>query len=151
MPDSVRVNISGLREVEKTLDTLAPRSARNINRNVVTDVAREARDEAKNNAPRRDRRGGTLRKAIKARRRRGEPDVAQAAVYVTTGNSVKHDAWYWHFLEWGTRNGIKAHEFMTRSVTAIKRRLDSILQESFVRRFEKEMQRLARRQAKGKR
>ena len=128
------------------LENLAPRSMTNIMRNTVTDISRETRDEARSRVRQRT---GTLRKAIKAKRRRGEPDVAAAGVYITKGSGEKHDAWYWHFIEWGTQK-MSAMPFLTPAIEAIRGGIDELLGRYFLLRFNREIERLARRRAKGK-
>ena len=144
--DGIEIDISGLEEVERTLSRLAPNSARNILRNTTTDIARELRDEARSNAPVDE---GTLRKAIKSRRRRGDTDEAAAALYITQGKSEKYDAWYWTFVEWGTVKKQSQH-FLLPAMMTIMAAMDELLGRYFIRRYDKEIERLARKKAKGK-
>lgn len=102
----MKAKLEGVKELEKFLEKLAPRAAENVMRNSVTDLARDGRKEMRKRAPRDE---GTLRKAIQAKRRRGKRGEARAVVYVTHGKGVKFDAYYWHFIEYGT-SGYSAGE-----------------------------------------
>jgi len=93
------ITLKGFDDVKKTLETLAPRHASNIARTAVHGVASEIASESKKNAPKDQ---GVLRRAIKSKRRRSPSYNPTSDVIVTKGNGAKDDAWYWHFLEFGT-------------------------------------------------
>lgn len=137
----IGVELVGLEELERTLGDVAPRVAYNIMRNTVVDMARDVRDEMKRRVPKDT---GTLRKAIKAYRPRARPPIVEAHVYITHGKNVKYDAYYWHFLEWGTVKE-PAQPFLTPSVEAFRQRQPRIMREKFGKQYEKAMQRLAKK------
>jgi hypothetical protein len=61
---------------------------------------------------------------------RGRSDargLVEVNLKVEKGRSAKHDAWYWHMIEWGTVRGIRAHYFMTQAF--------AISRANFVERF----------------
>lgn len=93
------LTVDGIPEVRKVLREVGPRAATNIARRVVVGIAAEVRDRMRARAPKRTR---TLQRAIRHRRRRGKPGFADAAVFITHGPGAKHDAFYWHFVEFGT-------------------------------------------------
>ncbi|WP_425401258.1 HK97-gp10 family putative phage morphogenesis protein [Algiphilus sp.] len=102
----MKVQLQGVKGLERYLEQLAPRAAERVMRNGVTDLARDGRDEMRRRAAKDE---GILRKAINAKRRRGKRGEARAVVYVTHGKGVKFDAYYWHFIEYGT-SGYSAGE-----------------------------------------
>ena len=145
MADSVSIKINGLDEVKNLLSNLAPKSAQNILRNTVYDIAAEVRDEAKDRVP---VDSGNLRSAIKAERRRGTRGSIEASVNVTSGEAAKRDGWYWRFVEFGTR--LKgARPFLLPASESVAARLDDLLSQLFVARYDREMARLAKKKARG--
>lgn len=89
----------GMDEIQKTLEQLIPREANNLSRNFVFGLAQEAAKLAKQNVPVNT---GNLKKAIKARRRRGKPGQPVADVIASQGKQAKNDGFYWRFVEHGT-------------------------------------------------
>lgn len=142
----IRMELVGVEELERALGDVAPRVAFNIMRNTVTDMARDVRDEMKRRAPKDE---GTLRKAIKAYRPRPRPPLVHADVYITHGKNVKYDAYYFHIIEWGSVNH-SAQPFIKPSVEAFRQRQPRIMREKFGKQYEKTMQRLAKKKARGK-
>ena len=157
----IRLQASGLEELTDMLKNVAPRSANNIMRNAVTDLARDVRDEMKAKAPKDT---GTLQKAIKAKRNRGKKDVLEASVIITHGKGAKYDAFYWHFIEFGTAAyqvgdvrasgqgrakmnlaAQPARPFITPATESIRPQVPRLMREHFGERYEKEMTRLARK------
>lgn len=133
------LKIEGLEEVQEVLGELAPRTANNLGRAFIHGIASEIAKEAKKRAPKDE---GTLRKAIKAKRRRAKPFKPVSDVIVTTGRKEKNNAFYWHFIEYGTQQhserpffrpaldeisanigGIAERQFEKKLYAAIKRAL----------------------------
>ena len=48
---------------------------------------------------------------------------------VEHGKDAKNDAWYWHFIEYGTVNGIAAKPFMQPAIDEIKPVIPAIYKE----------------------
>jgi HK97 gp10 family phage protein len=94
-------DIKGMPEIDLMFAQIGPRIADRIMQAGVKDVAVEGRDDAKSRAPIRTR---TLVKAIKAKSERAKPGLFVATVYVEKGPKATNDAWYWHFVEFGTVN-----------------------------------------------
>lgn len=94
-----KVEVIGLEEIKKVLTELAPKHARNLSKSFVHGLASETSKEAKKRVPTKT---GTLKKAIKAKRRRSTPDKPISDVIVEQGNSAKNDGFYWFFVEYGT-------------------------------------------------
>ena len=142
------IRIEGLDEMQQTLNEVVPNVAFNLMRAVTLGVAQEVAKRARERAP---RDFGTLRKAIKAKRgnprhNKGKP---YADVVVEHGKNVKNDAFYWRFLEHGTKPhgdhpGIQETRFMSRSIDSVRPEIPAILEEQFRKKF----QALLKRQAK---
>lgn len=92
------VKLTGMSEIERKLATM-PKKAKGILRSSTNDLAADMRKVARSMAP---KRSGTLRRAIKTKRRRGRRDEIRVSLYVEHGSGAKNDAWWWHFVEFGT-------------------------------------------------
>jgi HK97 gp10 family phage protein len=92
------VKIDGIKDVNKIFAELIPKHARNLSRAYVHGLASDMAKEAKKRVPIKT---GTLKKAIKAKRRRGKPDKPVSDVIVTQGKEEKNDGFYWFFVENG--------------------------------------------------
>lgn len=139
------LSIDGIEEVQNYIDGQLKKDARNLNRATVHAIAGVVRDEAKQNAPKDT---GTLRKAIKAIRRKPKnPDKPFSDVNVTHGNDARHDAFYWRFLEYGTSTGVQEHGFFRKAVADIKPRIPGLFKDLFFKRLEAKIKRDARREA----
>lgn len=136
------LEITGIKEFRKMASTLAPRQARNLARSTVHGVAGEIRKDMRKRAPRDE---GTLRKAIKAVRRRMQGNTAISDVRIEHGGGVKNDAWYWHFLEFGTQRQ-SAQPFIQPTVSEMEPRLPAIWADQFGKKLEKALAREAKRQ-----
>ncbi len=134
--------ITGIEEFRKMAGTLAPRQARNLARSTVHGVAGEIRKQMKKKAPKDD---GTLRKAIKAKRRKMQGNTAISDVRIEHGNGVKNDAWYWHFSEFGTTHH-SAQPYIRPTVSEVEPQLPQIFQREFAKKLEKALAREAKRQ-----
>lgn len=96
------IRVDGLEEVEDMLARVTVREGRRANANAVHAMARRITVLARQRAPRGP--SGTLRKAIVTKRGRPDnPDRPFSDVKVTHGRGAKRDAWYWRFIEYGTR------------------------------------------------
>lgn len=137
--------ITGVDDVQKTLDSLIPKHARNLMRATIHEIASQIAKDAKQNAPQSPG-GGTLKKAIKARRRKSPPDKPVSEVYVTTGKGVKNDAFYWRFVEYGTSGDRASPEqpFIRPSADKARSNFKSVM----TREFGKKLEALAKKDAK---
>lgn len=136
------IKLDGLQEVYKMFDDIAPRDARNLNRAAVHGLAGVVRDEARQNAPRDE---GVLKKAIKSVRRRPKnPDFPFSDVMVTHGRSVKNDAFYWRFVEYGTVDQ-PARPFLQPAVDNLRGQVSAIYTEQFMKKYARLLKRKAKR------
>jgi len=134
--------ITGIEKFRKMTKDLAPRQARNLARATVQGVATEVAKQMRKKAPKDD---GTLRKAIKARRRKMQGDVAMSDVRIEHGKGSKNDAWYWHFIEFGTQKN-SAQPFIQPTVAAVEPQLPGIFAREFGKKLEKALAREAKKQ-----
>jgi len=141
------VEISGLKEFKKMADKIAPRRARALARSAVHAVAGEVRNEMRRRAPKDE---GTLRKAIHSKRRRGSPVEAVSDVRISHGRGAKHDAWYWHMIEFGTTKA-PAQPFIRPAVDKLQGQVPQMFRDHFGKRLEKELDKEAKKQGAGKR
>jgi len=97
---STFVRVDGIEALQNTFNNVAPRVARNLMRATVQQIASNIAKDAKINAP---VLSGNLKKAIKAKRKKSEPNTPTSVVYIEQGKDSKNDAFYWRFVEFGTR------------------------------------------------
>jgi HK97 gp10 family phage protein len=153
--------ISGVEEIQKILEEVAPRHAKNLMRTTIHGVAGEIKKISKSKAPK--GRTGNLRKAIKTKRNRAAFGKLSSSVYITTGKSAKNDAFYWRFVEYGTGGGSGSHggkkrnrksyssrsssakPFIAPAVKAIKSNLNNIIKRQFGQKLEKAVKREMRK------
>ena len=140
------ISIDGLDELSKVLDQMAPKAARNLMRSTIHGVASEIAKDAKRKAPKGD--SGTLRKAIKAKRRRPKhPDKPFSDVIVTTGRSARHDAFYWRFIEYGTTD-LPERPFFRPAIDGMRPQVPKIFEQQFGKKLEQMLKRAAKKAAK---
>lgn len=133
--------ITGIDDIKKILGDIAPKHANNLNRSTIHAVAGRAAKLSKSEAPKDE---GVLRKAIKTKRRKAKPDKAQSDVVVTRGGSAKANAWYWRFVQYGTREK-GANPFFTRALKLLNSDIDKIVIEEFGKKLIKLMEKEAKK------
>lgn len=139
------IKIDGLQGLEDVLGNIAPREARNLNRSTIHGMAGIVRDAGKKNAPKDE---GTLKKAIKAKRRRPKnPDAPYSDVIVERGRSAKHDAFYWKFVYFGTEHS-SANPFFQPGIDHLRSNVSAIYRDQFMKKLAKLLERKARQNRK---
>ena len=136
------IEIKGIKDVQRLLRTIAPNKARNLTRSTVHAVASELAKEARTLAPRDT---GKLRKGIKAKRRRGRPDVFESHVVIQQKQD-ENSIFYWRFVEYGTGGTTPQPE--RPFVRPAFKRVESNVQEIFVRLFGKKLEQSLAREAR---
>lgn len=91
-------SVIGIDELIEIMDELAPKYAANLARATMHGIAGRIAKEAKKRVPIDE---GTLKKGIKAKRRRSPPERPVSDVVVESGKGKK-SAFYWRFVEYGT-------------------------------------------------
>ena len=138
------IEILGLKEIERTLESAMPKHARRIGRRAITRLGREVRDDARQRAPV----GATrnLVRSIKSRRKGGRRDREEAAVYVDRSGGRSGKGYHWHLLEFGTRK-MSAQPFIQPTIVAWRPKAPDEYARLWWPEFEKEMEREGQRQA----
>ena len=134
------VELIGMDQIREVLDELVPKEANKLSRSFVHGLAQEAAKDIKRTAPKRT---GNLRKAVKAKRRRGKPGSPQADVIVTQGKGAKNDGFYWRFVEFGTGgdNPQSAQPFVRPAKDRIEANIKQIAAKVFVDKLKKQIAR----------
>lgn len=141
------VEVTGVTDLLNILEKAGPRHSRNLMRATIQGIAVDIAKDAKKGAP---KDSGDLRKAIKAKRRKSPPTAPVSEVRVEHGSSAKVDAFYWRFVEYGTRGktGHAAHPFIKPAAEAAKADFTKTLTEQFGKKLEAALKREAKRNAK---
>ena len=129
------VHIEGLKELDRALQQLPERLARNGLRASVYAGAKVVRDEAKFRAPKAAKSlgpnqppSGTLKRSVIMKQIRELSGQDRQTFFVTVRHGKKYrkqgkkgnhsqDAWYWRFIEFGTRK-MAAHPFLRPALEA---------------------------------
>lgn len=136
--------ITGTEDVNKILTQIAPRHARNLMRATIHGVASTIAKDAKANAPEDT---GALKKSIKAKRKKSPPDAPVSEVFVEHGGKAKYDAFYWRFVEYGTRSKAE-HPFIRPAAGKARANYKQVLTAEFGKKLEAALKREAKKRAK---
>jgi HK97 gp10 family phage protein len=128
----IETTLTGADDVRRILDQIGPREAKNIMRATVGDMAAGIRKDARQEAPVDD---GDLKRSIKVKRRRVVMGRVRADVV------VERKAFYWRFVEYGTREQSE-NAFFTRALEKFRGQAMDRFLGSFVKKFEARLARL---------
>lgn len=131
------ITVTGIEDVRKILEGIAPNHSRNLMRATIHGMAQECAKIAKAHAPK-DK--GTLKRAIIAKRKRGKPNYPISEVIVRQGGLPKFNAFYWRFVEFGTK-GRSEHPFIRPARVWLKTNHKNILEKQFATKLEKALTR----------
>ena len=122
-------SIHGLEDIDKVLNELAPKHARNLSRALMQSLASDIAKGAKKLVPTST---GNLKKAIKAKRKRSKPDKPISDVIVQSGKQAKNDGFYWRFVEYGTGGDHPSPEqpFLRPSLDRVKAEMPAIIEQN---------------------
>jgi HK97 gp10 family phage protein len=139
--------IEGVEDIQKILDEIAPKHARNLMRTTIHGVASEITKLAKKKVPKKT---GNLKKAIKTKRKKSHPDKPVSQVYITTGRSAKYDGFYWRFVEYrtGGKTAQKARPFIRPASDYVRANFNKILKNQFGKKLERKLASEAKKGAK---
>lgn len=135
------LSIEGLPELMHNLGVVLPTEARNLARSTVHSVAGVFRDEMRRAAPTET---GTLRKAIVSYRNKMEVSRVSSDVIITNGANAKYNAWYWHFVEWGTATRTE-HPFVVPTVERLQPKIEEIFRNELKGKLERSVARKAKK------
>ena len=142
------MQISGIDDVKNILEEMAPKKALNLitatTRGIATEVKKEAKQTAKASF---NKRSGNLLKSLSVKKRRSDKYKPTFNVTFESGKSKKHDGFYWHFLEHGTKDGIRATHFMRKARLNVEISLDLIITQQFTKKLESSIKRELKKQA----
>jgi HK97 gp10 family phage protein len=135
------ITVEGIDELLHLLGDVTPKQARNIARSTVHAIAGVVRNQVRRHAPVDT---GKLKKSIVTIRRRGTPSTVQSDVVIMHGKGQKFDAFYWHFVEFGTVD-LPAQPFITPAVEEIGPQIPDMYRELFGQKLEKSLARKAKK------
>ncbi len=154
--------IEGLAELGKTLRELPERVARNGLRVSVYAGAKVVRDEARARAPKAEQPlgpnqppPGTLKRSVIMKHIPELSSLTRQTFFVTVRHGKKYrkqgkkgnlsqDAWYWHFVEFGTRK-MRARPFLRPALEARRREAGQAMKDRLSERIEMEASKLSRK------
>ncbi len=137
------VVIEGLDELKDTLLDLLPREAKALLQAATLKIAEKVRDNMKARAPvlrdphSRRRIPGTLRNAIVAAPAK-RTKMPAADVRIMQGKGQPYDAYYWKFLEFGTRK-MPAQPFAVPSVEAERSTVQAVFRREVGEKLEQKL------------
>lgn len=132
----MKVTVTGIADVNRILETIAPREAKNLMRAVVYDIAKQLSDDGQKNSPDDT---GLLDRSIKPKRERGTRNRIEASV------TVGPRAYYWRFLEYGDGPDGVEHAMFLKALQAMRPNMDSVYMETFARKLEARLARERKR------
>lgn len=136
------MEITGTKELLNVLEKVGPRNARNLMRSTVHAVAGEIAKKARSNAPKGVT--GNLKKSIKTKRKKSHPSAPVSEVII---KGKKVDAFYWRFVEKGTKHS-KSHPFIRPAVDDVNAEFTALMIKHFGKKLEQAMKREAKRARK---
>lgn len=132
----MKMTIHGVSDVERLLGQIAPRQAQNIMRATIHDMAKEVRDDAREDMPEDE---GVMVKETKHKRERALPGRVRSTV------RVGRQAFYWRFLEYGDGPDGVAYDFFYNAIQRMRAKIHAQFLMSFGRKFEAAAKRAAKR------
>lgn len=141
------VQVVGLEDVQKVLNQIAPKHARNLSRALIHGLASETAKEAKKRVPTDTK---TLRKAIKAKRRRGKPNQPVSDVIIDKARGAGGDVFYWNMVEYGTGGKTPQAErpFLRPARDLTEVRMPQMIEEQFKKKLVSAINRAKKKAAK---
>ena len=138
MADGVTVRVTGMKELAAKLQSFGPKLARNGLRAAVSAGAEVIRKDVQARAPVDE---GTLRRAVYKKQIREESNNTKQTFYVGVRSGKKYqkkkqDAWYWRFLEFGTKY-IAARPFVRPAFESKKNEAVERMKEKLAERIKK--------------
>lgn len=141
----MKMEIVGLEDIRTILEDVAPKRATNLITNTMRGVATEIKKEIKGNTPRNT---GNLAKSLKVKKSRSDKFKPIFKVIFESGNSAKHDGFYWRFVEHGQGFGGRATNFVRRSRLKVESNLDFYIRSQFAKKLESAIKREKKRRSK---
>lgn len=143
---SDNIEVLGLDDVRKVLRELAPNHAYNLGRSTVHGIAQEIAKEAKKTLP--EREGKTLKKGTRALRRKPRKGEFISDVVVTRGKDARYNAFYWRYLEHGTKSGLPEGAYFRKAKEKVQSNLPMLLNNVFRKKLAGAIKRELRKREK---
>jgi HK97 gp10 family phage protein len=134
----LRVSITGVAEINAVLTQLTDKHAERIIRNTNYAICGEVRDRVRQKIPVGKTR--VLRKSVSIKSIKGRSLAAQ--LYFKPGG------FYWRFLEHGTKNLMSPKKFLQESIDEVSAQLPQIINQSFTKVLQKQIDAELKRQAR---
>jgi HK97 gp10 family phage protein len=146
---SINIDVEGIEEIQKVLREIPEKDAKNLVRATVRGIASEVNKEAKKRVPVDT---GNLKKSLKVKAVRSPPFKPVFDVRAESGKSVKHDGFYWRFIEHGTGGDSPSPEqpFIRPAVDLVFSKMNTLLHEMFIKKLRAAVARRKKQQAKKK-
>lgn len=141
----MNIEISGINDVKKILEDIAPNRAANLITATMRGVATEIKKEIHGNTPKNT---GNLKKSLKVKKSRSDKFKPIFKVVFESGKSARYDGFYWRFVEHGQGFGNSATNFVRRSRLKIESNLDFYIRSQFSKKLESAIKREQKRRSK---
>lgn len=132
----MKMEVTGVEDVNRILSEIAPREAVNIMRSTIHGVAGEIRNDAKKEM---SEGTGDMKKATKAKRERIVNGLVSSTV------RVSFEAFYWRFREYGQGPDGEADSMFMKAVAKFRAGMDAHFIRHFGKKFEAALARARRR------
>lgn len=138
------VKVEGIEDLKDMFTKVAPKEARNLMRQTVqkiaSNIAKDARSKVKVKT-------GNLKSSIKASRKKSHPDRPISVVKAAAGKKAKVDAYYWKFVEYGTKHSAP-QPFIGPAKKKAEANIKTMLTNEFGKKLEKHLAKKAKKLVK---
>ena len=132
------IRITGIADVNRVLQEIAPREAINLLRTTTLDLAKGISKDAKAKAPR-DK--GDVSAGIKHKRALGDKNTVKSEVLANTNDT----SFYWRFLEYGQGPDGVEHAFFLGALMQAQAEMEQRYLKSFTTKLTGRLARLAKK------
>ena len=124
----MKIEITGIAQINEILSVIAPREANNLLRATVYDMAKQVGQTAVTYTPDDPHTGkGDLKSSIKPVREKGTRTSTEASVRVT---NIRRN-FFWRFLEYGDGPDHVEHAMFGKALEAVRPQIDQMYMRSF--------------------
>ena len=129
------MEVSGIDDIKRLLDDVAPKKTNNILKATIRGVASVGVKKIKEKLlP--HKKTGNLAKSLKIKVKRAPIDEPEFDIIFESGKNKKNDGFYWRFLENGTKSAPKELLFVRKTKVELDAEMEQLLKEQFVKKFE---------------
>ena len=131
----ISLKVEGIEDLQAILREIPERDAKNLVKATVRGIATEVNKEAKKRVPT----GGTgnLKRSLKVKAVRSPAFQPVFDVRAESGKGVKHDGFYWRFVEHGTggKNPQPARPFIQPATDLVFSKMNTLMHEMFIKKL----------------